>query len=228
MTPPPVDLRPFAWHTGGAPRPLGDGEARPVLFRDLGPAATLRLLEQRLPRLAGPTSPVTYLRTARYREPFVDHGHFGRVVVLPTAVAPVWHAGIAEVFISCADTGFEPAAMALVPDDADLEALARAAAAMRGTGELREHLGGAAHDDWQAQAAQRLRGFLDELAEVELRLAALRRAFQARDRDRRQRARDQMAALGLTEHDLCAAWHHIAPARRAEVRDITHRLAELP
>jgi hypothetical protein len=217
VTAPARDLREFRWHTGGAVRPLGAGEPRPVVFRDLGPVATLRLLEGRLARLAGPTSPVTYLRTAAYREPFVDHGHFGRMVVLPCAGAAVWHAGLAEVFVTDAEAGVEPGAMALVPDDDDLAALARNAAAMRSTGELREHLGGAVHDDWLAATAERLRGFGRELAEVEARLAPLRRAYQAADNARRRGARDRMAALGLTEVDLCAAWHHIAPARRAEV-----------
>jgi hypothetical protein len=212
------DLREFRWHTGGTVRPLGAGEPRPVVFRDLGPAATLRLLEGRLARLAGPTSPVTYLRTAAYREPFVDHGQFGRVAVLPCAVAAVWHAGIAEVFITDADARFEPRAMAVVPDR-DLDALARQAAAMRDARELREQLGGAVHDDWLADTADRLRAFGRELADVEAHLAPLRRAFQAPDRAHRRRARERMATLGLTEVDLCAAWHHIAPARRAEVID---------
>ena len=217
---PTPDLREFAWHTGGALRPLGDGEPRPPLFRDLGPQATLLWLEHRLTRLAGPTSPVTYLRTARYREPFVDHGHFGRVAMLPSATAAVWHSGIADVFVAGADTMAEPRTMALVPDDTDLEALARQACVMRDVRELREHLGGAAHDQWQAATAQRLRGFARELAEVEVRLVPLRRAFQSRDVGCRRRARERMAAHGLTEIDLCAAWHHIAPARRAEVVDI--------
>ena len=223
-----IDLSAFAWHTGGAVRPLGDGEPRPVVFRDLGPAATLRLIERRLPRLAGPTSPVTYLRTAGYGEPFVEHGHFGRVLVLPSARAELWHAGIAEVFVAPADAAFEPDAMALVPDDgaggADLGALARAAAAMRDARELHEHLGGAVHDAWQAATAERLREFARELAEVERRLAPLRRGFQACDRALRRRTRDWMAAHGLTEHDLCAAWHHIAPARRIEVLDVAAQL----
>ena len=220
-----VDLSAFRWHTGGAVRPLGDGEPRPALFRDLGPAATLWLLERRLPRLAGPTSPVTYLRTAQYREPFIEHGHFGRVLVLASARAPVWHAGIAEVFVAPADAAFEPGAMALVADDGDLAALARDAGAMRDVRELREHLG-AGYDDWRAATADRLRDFARELAEVERHLAPLRRGFQSSDRDERRRTREQMARHGLTEHDLCAAWHHIAPVRRAEVIDIAAELAE--
>lgn len=211
------DLGEFAWHTGGTPRPLGDGEPQPLLFRDLGPEATLGLLDGRLGRLAGPTSPVTYLRTAQYREPFVDHGHFGRIAVLPSPATAVWHAGIAEVFVASADTAYQPAAMLLVPDDADLVAMTCEAVRMRDARELREHLGGAAHDEWQLATAERLRGFARELAGVEQRAVPLRRAFQSRDPDQRRRARAYMAARGLTEIDLCAAWHHIAPARRAEV-----------
>jgi hypothetical protein len=223
-----ADLRRFSWHTGGTVRPLGDTEPRPALFRDLGPAATLLLLDDALPRLAGPTSPVTYLRTAHYGEPFVEHGHFGRVAVLPSAAAEVWHAGIAEVFVAAADTAFDPRVMALVPDAGDLAALARDAVAMRDARELREHLGGAAHDAWRADTRQRLRDFTRELADVEARLVPLRRAYQSSRGDPRQRARDRMAEHGLTEVDLCAAWHHVAPSRRAEVIDILNRREAWP
>jgi hypothetical protein len=222
------DLRALSWHTGGAIRPLDDGEPRPLLLRDLGPEATLGWLERRLPRLAGPTCPVTYLRTARYREPFVEHGHFGRIAVLPAAAAAVWHAGVAEVFVADADIAIEPGAMALVPDDADLDALAREARAMRDVGELRDHLGGAVHDDWLAATAERLRDFACELTEVEALLAPLRRAYQSRELGRRRRAREAMAAHGLTEVDLCAAWHHIAPERRAQVIERATELAREP
>jgi hypothetical protein len=220
----PRDLSDLGWHTGGDVRALAAGEAAPLLFRDLGPAATALLLGGALPRLAGPTSPVTYLRTAAYREPFVEHGHFGRVALLPAAGVTVWHAGVAEVYIADPELAVDPRAMELVPDDADLARLAREAAVMRDAGELREHLGGARHDAWKADTAGRLRGFAAELAAVERHLAPLRGDFQSLRQDRRDRARAIMAARGLTEVDLCAAWHHLAPARRAAVAAVVANL----
>jgi hypothetical protein len=49
------DLSGFRWHTGATPRPVQPGEACPVLFRDIGPAALALFLRGRLRRLAGPT-----------------------------------------------------------------------------------------------------------------------------------------------------------------------------
>ena len=103
------DLTAFSWHTGGPVRALHEGERCPALYRDLGAVAMLRLLRGQLPRLAGPASPVTYMRTAGYVEPYTDHEHFGRVMLLPFGSWTPWHAGIADVYVTDADArGSEP------------------------------------------------------------------------------------------------------------------------
>ena len=81
---PADDLSGFRWHTGATLRPVQPGEACPVLFRDIGPAALALFLRGRLRRLAGPLSPLVYLRTADYTEPYTDYERTGRLVVQPS------------------------------------------------------------------------------------------------------------------------------------------------
>lgn len=221
------DLSEFSWHTGGPVRPLDPDERCPALFRDLGPVATLTLLRGRLPRLAGPTSPVTYARTARYVEPYTDHEHFGRVALLPFGAWRPWHSGVAEVYVTDADARFDPACMSLVRDDIDLRALTDDARAMTSAAELREVLG-PLHAEWSGHLARRLEDFVDELARVESALTPLRAAYQSPRDDERARARDRMGALGLVETDLCAPWHHVERGRRALVLDVIARGAPWP
>src|SRR5437660_12278491 len=86
---PAEDLSGFRWHTGATLRPLATDEPCPVLFRDIGPAALALFLRGRLPRLAGPLSPIVYMRTADYVEPYTDFEKTGRLVMLqPLLLCP--------------------------------------------------------------------------------------------------------------------------------------------
>lgn len=221
------DLSEFSWHTGGPVRRVDPDERCPALFRDLGPVATLTLLRGRLPRLAGPTSPVTYARTARYVEPYTDHEHFGRVALLPFGAWTPWHSGVSEVYVTDADARFDPACMSLVRDDLDLAKLSDDARAMTSIAELHEVLG-PHHAGWSRHLARRLEDFTDELARVESALTPLRAAYQSPRDDERTRARARMDALSLTETDLCAPWHHVSKHRRAIVLDVVARGAPWP
>jgi hypothetical protein len=219
------DLSRFRWHTGAALCPLGPDEPCPILFRDLGPAALARFLRGTLGRLAGPLSPITYLRTASFKEPYTDHEAIGRIILIrPLALRP-WHSGVPHVFVARAAPGVDAGVVGFVPGGLDLADVARRAAAMRSTAELREELGGPAHDDLQAAELARLDRLGEELDATEAAAAPLRRRLQSRDAAERRRARDVMARAGLGEDDLCAAWHHISHARRAIVRDA---LAQMP
>jgi hypothetical protein len=221
------DLTAYAWHTGGPVRALHEGERCPALYRDLGAVAMLRLLRGQLPRLAGPASPVTYMRTAHYVEPYTDHEHFGRVMLLPFGAWTPWHAGIADVYVTDADARFDPLCMDVVPDDRDLAALAREASRITSVDELYEALG-PHHFEWKLSLARRLDGFTGELARVEAAMTPLRAAYQSQHDDVRRRARDRMGALSLTERDLCAPWHHLPRGRRDEVLDVLARGALWP
>lgn len=221
------DLREYSWHTGAPVRGLDADERCPMLFRDLGPAATLALIRGRLPRLAGPTSPVTYARTARYVEPYTDHEHFGRVAMLAWGAWRPWHSGVAEVYVTDADARFDPECMSLVRDDIDLARLDSDARSMASIADLREALG-PTHGEWSADLARRLDAFTEELTRVDAALTPLRAAYQSLDRDERARARDRMHRLSLTERDLCSPWHHVDRARRELVLDVLARGAPWP
>ena len=219
------DLARFQWHTGAALRPLGDEEPCPILFRDLGPEALARFLRGTLPRLAGPLTPLTYLRTAGFREPYTDHESIGRVIVLrPLSLRP-WHSGVPGVFVARAASGIDDGIIGYVPGALDLAAVGGRAAAMRSTAELREELGGPIYDGWVRESLAHLDRLGAALAESERAAAPLRRRLQSRDAGERRRAREGMAEAGITEDDLCAAFHHLPRERRAVLRDALTHLA---
>src|SRR3954469_6225574 len=99
------DLSGYRWHTGATLRPVNPGEGCPVLFRDIGPAALALFLRGRLPRLAGPPSPIVYMRTAEYVEPYTDFEQTGRLALLrPLGLRP-WHSGLPHVYVARARSG---------------------------------------------------------------------------------------------------------------------------
>jgi hypothetical protein len=65
----------------------------------------------------------------------------------------------------------------------------------------------------------------DELARSEPLADPLRKALQSSDRGVRGRARERMASVGLTESDLCTAWHHLPRDRRGWVVEALARTA---
>jgi hypothetical protein len=224
---PPVpaeDLSRYRFHTGAALRALAPDEPCPVLFRDLGPAALRRFLRGELRRLAGPLSPITYLRTVHFREPYTDHERIGRLIFLRPVLLSPWHAGVREVFVARATRYPDPATIGYVPGHVDLADAGRRAASMRTALELREELGGASYDAAVEGAIEHLGALEAELEATEQAAAPLRRALQSRREDDRRRARDEMARLGITEDDLCAAWHHLPRPRRELLKDALRRL----
>lgn len=216
---PSEDLSRFRWHTGAEPRAIAPGEPCPILFRDLGTAALARFLRRDLARLAGPLSPITYYRTAGFREPYIDHENIGRIVVLRPLGLGVWHSGVPDVFVGPARPGIDRENVGYVPGAFDLEEVARRAEAMRTTAELREELGGRAYDELWGEALRGLDRLESELAAAEALAMPLRRKLKSRDSGERSRAREAMARAGLTEDDLCAAWHHLPRERRARIRE---------
>lgn len=219
------DLSRFRWHTGAPLCPIAAEEPCPILFRDLGPEALARFLRGALPRLAGPLSPITYLRTATFREPYTDYESIGRIIVLrPLALRP-WHSGVPDVFVSRATPGIDTTIVGFVPGGLDLAAVGARAASMRNTAELREELRGAVYDGLVRESLAQLDRLGVELEITERAAAPLRRRLQSRDAAERQRAREAMAEAGISENDLCAAWHHIPRERRLILREAFARLA---
>ncbi len=216
---PADNLAGYSYHTGGPLRPLAAEELCPVLFRDLGLEATARFLRGRLRRLAGPLTPITYLRTEAYVEPYTDYEGIGRLVFLRPLLLGPWHSGVPHVYVARATRTADPATIGLVPGHVPLAEAARLCGDLRDLGELRETLGGRLYDEAVHDTLGRLEALLAEQEATEKQAGPLRRAFQSPDRRCRELAREEMGRLGITENDLCAAWHHLPRERRSLLRE---------
>jgi hypothetical protein len=210
---PADDLSGFRWHTGATLRPLAPGEPCPVLFRDIGPAALALFLRGGLRRLAGPLSPLVYMRTEDYVEPYTDYERTGRLVLLrPLSLRP-WHSGVPHVFVARARPGVDAESVGFVPGDVPLAEAAVRARDIANVRQWREALAGRAYDEAVGESLLALDRLAEELARNE-ETAPLRAALQSGDRSVRERVREAMGRVGLTEADLCAAWHHLPRERR--------------
>lgn len=213
------DLARFRYHIGATPRPLAPDEPCPLLFRDIGPRAMRRFLRGELRRLAGPTSPVLYLRSSAYREPYVDCEPIGRLVFLQPQRFHPWDSGVPTVFVADADHVVDAGTVGFVPGEVPLDEAARRLAGIRDTVALRELFGRQAYDELRAETLARLARIETESAEVERLAEPLRRCLQSGHRERIEAVRAWLTSAGLTEHDLCAAWHHVPRDRRDLLRE---------
>ncbi|WP_164012284.1 hypothetical protein [Pyxidicoccus trucidator] len=221
---PAEDLRRYQFHTGAALSALRPDEPCPVLYRDLGPAALRRHLRGTLPRLAGPLTPLLYMRTVDFREPYTDYENTGRLVFLrPLQVQP-WRSGVPGVFVARATRPVDIKTVAYCPGSIPLEAVEPLAREVKDAAELREALGGRDYDVKVEGALHALDGLVADLEAAETRAEPLRRALQSHQRDVRLRAREELERLGVQENDLCAAWHHLPRERRAMLKEALPRL----
>lgn len=223
---PRQSLARFQFHTGAPLRSLGEDEVCPVLFRDVGPEAMARYLSGGLGRLAGPLSPIIYMRTERYVEPYTDHGRFGRLVVYrPWALGP-WFSGVEHIYVADARQPTPWGVVGFVPYDVPLERARDLGAEVRRREEWREALGGRALDGAMQAARERISSLLVEQAQADAVGAPLRGCLKSRERAVSEQARALMERAGVSEGDLCAAWHHLPDARRAALVELLGGLAE--
>jgi hypothetical protein len=225
MPEPHDDLSGFRWNTGATLRPLAPGEAVPVLFRDVGPAALALFLRGALPRLAGPLSPIVYMRTAAYAEPYTDFERTGRLAILRPRSLGAWHSGVPHIYVSRARPGVDFATVGFVPGGVNLSEAARLIDGATDARELREAFGGRVHDDAVAESLHQLDRLAVELDRTEAVADPLRKRLHSGNRDARERAKADMARVGLTESDVCTAWHHLPRDRRAFIEEALVRLA---
>ncbi|HEC84514.1 MAG TPA: hypothetical protein ENI48_04630, partial [Thioploca sp.] len=214
---PADNLSQYSWHTGAPLRPLQADETLSALFRDIGPVAMTTFLDRGLKRLAGPVTPITYMRTAAYQEPYTDYERIGRLVFLQPRQLHPWCSGVSHIYVAQASRLPDVQTIAFVPGTLSLEEADPLSRDVRNRHEWREVLGGRPYDDIYADTLERLNRLNQELQDSEKLALPLRRALQSSIRDIRLRARDTMRQVGLTESDLCTAWHHIAPQRRAMI-----------
>ncbi len=218
------DLRKYRYHTGATLRPLLADEACPILFRDIGPEAMSLFLRGKLARLAGPFSPITYMRTADYQEPYTDHGRIGRLVFLnPKELSP-WHSGVETIYVASASRMTSSETLGFVPAEIPLAQAAWLLNDAKNLQDLEQVIGPALYREAIADTLHRLDQLTAELKDTEQLAEPLRRMLQSGDSQLRKRLLDLMRKTGLTESDLCTAWHHLPDDRRAELREMFRSL----
>ena len=211
-----MDLRRYRWHTGAELRRVDPDQALEPLFRDIGTDALLLFLRGELRRLAGPMTPLTYTRTWRWQEPYVDYEQTGRLVFLrPHALEP-WHSGVEHVYVAPASTRVSDDAFGYVPGDVSLREHAERLSDVRTRPELREALGGSLYDERLEHDRARLVSLHAEREESERRLRPLREALQRGEPE----AREKLERLGIQESELCQAFHHVSREARARILEL--------
>lgn len=208
-----IDLRRYRWHVGADVRPLAPKERAPVLFRDVGPAASAAFVRGRLKTLTN-RSPVAYFRDASWREPYVDYEQIGWLVLLRPDVLRPWATGVPGVWVTSAEGVPNHTVLGFVPGPASLLEMSAALADVTTPEHVREVLGGPAHDGAVAESVHRAEVLERELAASEIRVVPIRRALQSGSTAERDKVRAWMADRGVTEADVCSAWHHLPPERR--------------
>jgi hypothetical protein len=220
------DLSRFSWHTGRQPRPVDPDEPIPVLFRDVGPLATERFFRNGLKRMAGPATPITYLRSAAYNEPYIDYAAIGRLVLLrPQEIQP-WHSGVSSIYITLANMMPPADSLGFVPGNVPLAAAATRLAGVKYNWELRDAFGKRDYDESRREALSRLETLNRETAEIEKIATPLRIAFQTGEANARDRVREYLASYEIDEIDLCTAWHHLPSERRTYLKWALPQLIE--
>lgn len=217
----PQNLSRFRYHTGATPTPLHAGEPCPPLFRDLGLLASAQFLAGGLSRLSGPLSPITYLRSLEFQEPYQEHAHVGRILLLrPLAVHP-WRSGVPHVFISPhvplsfgGTLGEVAQTLVYIPAYMPLRDVAEAFPHLRSRQEAVDLLGGSIYKDFLIEERARLKNLVAAQDACEVIAAPVRAALK-HPRTRLQ-TRDLLEQHGISEQVLCAAWNHIPkPSRDA-------------
>ena len=208
-----ADLSRFRYHTGATPIRPADFKVS-VLFRDVGPAGITLFLSKRLRRLAGPLSPVLYLRTGAYVEPYQDSEEIGRLAFLRPAEMDPWFSGSKDIYI--ADSGLLPerCSIAFVPTDLTNQDGAARISQCTDIGSIREELGSHLYDEMLRDVQFRTARLIAEQQASEQIARSVRMTFQRGSMDERSELRESMKQYGVTEPDLCSAWHHVPHDRR--------------
>jgi hypothetical protein len=212
------DLSRFRYHTGATLRRLAPDEPCRLLFRDVGPWAMARFLRGELKRLAGPYAPILYTRTADYREPFTDHEPVGRIIFLQPKRLRPWYSGVPTIFVASVRQRVEPTIVGFVPPHLTLTDAERTLQGVTDAAALRESFGGKCYEDAVRETLAGLDRLNAEHAEVECRAEPLRRKLQSGRTAESEWAREWLAGHGLSETDLCTAWHHLPRERRERFR----------
>ena len=176
-------------------------------------------LTNRLVRLAGPLSPITYVRTAEYREPYEDYDRIGRLALLRPLTLKPWHSGINSVYVARGGMMPPPETMGVVPGNVDLASASKILKHVTTVHEMRECFGARLYDDMLAETRVLVQTLLKEMYEVERHAEPLRRCLKSLDRAKVDWVREKMALHSISQADLCCAWNHVPKERRACLAD---------
>ncbi|MCA8989189.1 MAG: hypothetical protein KDA78_16195 [Planctomycetaceae bacterium] len=186
-----------------------------------------RFLRGDLKRLCGPLSPITYMRTADYVEPYTDYGQTGRVLMLaPETIIP-WHSGVETVYIGPREIRVDYETMIFIPAEIPLKDAAERLSGTRTFSEAVEVLGAHYFQEARIETLVRLDHLQQTHNETERLAAPLRQRYQSLNSDEREAARDWMMRMGLTESDLSTAWHHLPDERREFVIQAVQEITEV-
>ena len=224
---PGEDLSRFRYHTGATLRRLEEDEPCRLLFRDIGPWAMAEFLRGRLKRLAGPFAPILYSRTAEYRENYVDHEPVGRLVFLRPKLSKPWDSGVPTIFVSSLRHSVDSRSVGFIPAHVNLADAERKLQGVADVASLREALGRACYDDAVTETLAALDRVNAEHAKSEILAEPLRRKLQSREEAEAQGVWDWLAGRGLSETDLCGAWHRLPRNRRDRLLDALRTSGEV-
>ncbi len=216
----------FRYHTGAQPLRVELDEPCPPLFRDIGPEAMQRFLVGRLRRLCGPVSPITYLRTAEYCEPYVDYGKIGRILLLNPRIVGPWLSGVDCVYIASGKTLVDPSSMVFIPDEIGVVFAAARLSQAKRRDEVAEVIGPAFYRDAIRETYHQLQSLLESQRASEQWLAPLRQRYQSMKPGERERVATWMERHAVTERDLCSAWHHLPIERRGRLSALAQQVAK--
>jgi hypothetical protein len=192
-------------------------EPLPPLVRDVGPVALALFLRGQLQRLAGPLTPLLYLRTTKWIEPYVDHAGTGRLLFLDPHGLDPWFSGTEGVYVADADQQpRDRETLGYLPAGVDVPT------GLRTGHDLREAI---AHDrEREAHDLAALDLLNAACAKVEAISKPLRWLRQSGSEAQRRQLQELMAAGGVDEADLCGAFHHLEDRKR---ETLLPRLLEL-
>jgi hypothetical protein len=185
----------------------------------------VQFLRGALKRLAGPVTPITYLRTADYREPYTDYARIGRLALLRAREFQPWHSGVPHIFIAPAARMPEREYLGYVPGGVALQDAASILAAVRDRDELREAFGNREYDEACGEQVAELERLNQECQQAEQMAVPLRVLYQTGTPETQMRLRVALERAELTEQDFCAAWHHLPPQKRERLKEALPALA---
>jgi hypothetical protein len=183
-----------------------------------------RFLTSDLSRLAGPFTPITYLRSAEYQELYTDYSRIGRLVLLRPTEVNLWHSGLNHVYIAPARQMPAEDSLGFIPGEMTLPQAAVLLNGVRSRLELREVFGGRPYDELRAENLARIVAVNEDCRNAETLAHPLRMLLQKGDAVIKGQLREQLSICGLSESDLCAAWHHLPLERREHLKDALPRI----